>query len=150
MLNGKHVYVLGFLLALVGGCAGPDLVSVTEPEIRGREIQPYAGLIRNFSAYDISIPSEDSSSTLILPARGQLEYTVWKPDVKLFGYIDGIRVYYKSLRVEPKKYTFMGKTYDFLAEVCPELPAPIMIPQQCPSEPEPEPKKRKKRRVCPS
>ena len=105
------------------------LTLVPDDEIRGQDIRPYVGLIRNFSALDISIPSHDSSATLILPARGQLEYTVWKPNVDIFGYVDGKQVYYKNIRIEPKKYTFFGKSYDFLAEVCPELPAPVILPR---------------------
>ncbi len=79
MLPGKHFCIFGVLLSLLWGCCGPDLVQ-QEDEIRGQDIRPYVGLIRNFSALDISIPSEDSDATLILPARGQMEYTVWKPN----------------------------------------------------------------------
>lgn len=153
MLSGNYLGI-GFLLLLLCGCSGPDLVADRDNTIPGQDIRPYVGLIRNFSSLDISIPSEDSDATLILPSRGQMEYTVWKPNVKIFGYVEGNRVYYQSIRVEPKKYTFMGKSYDFLAEVCPEIPTPIMIPQKCPPqclpEPKEEPRPRKRKRVCPT
>jgi hypothetical protein len=123
---------------------------------RGGDIHPYVGLIRNFSDASISIPSQDSDATLILPARGQMEYTVWKPNFDIFGYMEGKQVYYKNIRIEPKKkFTFFGRTYDFLAEVCPDIHTPMIIPQQCPPScpPEPEPKLKpdpgKTRRSCP-
>ena len=155
MLTVKSACI-GVLVFLMWGCSGPDLVQDRTVEISGQDIRPYVGLIRNFSACDISIPSHDSSATLVLPARGQMEYIVWQPDVKLFGFIEGKQVYYRSLRVEPRKYTFFGKSYDFLAEVCPDIPDPIMIPQQCPPqcpsepEPKPEPRRSRPRKVCPS
>ena len=152
MLPGKHLCLFGVLLSCLWGCYGPDLLTNND-EIRGQDIRPYVGLIRNFSALNISIPSDDSSATLILPPQGQLEYTVWKPNVDIFGYVEGRQVYYKNIRIEPKKYTFFGKSYDFLAEVCPEIPDPVILPRTCPPPVEPEPKPKSKRtpkRVCPS
>jgi hypothetical protein len=145
MMSGKNLGMFVVLLSLLWGCCGPDLV--TNDEIRGKDIRPYVGLIRNFSALDISIPSHDSSAILILPAGGQMEYTVWKPNANIFGYVDGKQIYYKNMRIEPKKYTYLGKSYDFLAEVCPDIPAPVMLPRECPppAEFEPAPKVRKGR-----
>jgi hypothetical protein len=154
MLTGKHLCLLGVLIVLMWGCCGSDLL--TDDEIRGQDIRPYVGLIRNFSAVDISIPSHDSNATLILPSQGQLEYTVWKPNVDISGYVDGRQVYFKNIRIEPaKKYTYFGKSYDFLAEICPDLHAPAILPRECPPpcpvEPEPKPKLkvRTPKRVCP-
>jgi hypothetical protein len=160
MLLGKYLGILGVFLSLCG-CCHPDLVS--NEELRGQDIHPYKGLLRNFSNVDISIPSQDSSATLILPAGGQMEYTVWKPNFDIRGYVERTQVYYKNITIGPKtKYTFFGNTYDFLAEVCPELPAPRILPQQCPLPPQPlclpepeptpkfKPKQRKARAVCPS
>lgn len=131
MLTVKYLSLLGIMLTFLGGCCSLDLAS--DDEIRGQDIRPYVGLIRNFSALDISIPSADSSATLILPARSQIEYTVWQPSVDIFGYVKGKQVYYDKFRIGRQKYTFMGKSYDFLAEVCPQLPDPVSFPRQCPS-----------------
>ena len=55
ILSGKHVYIV-FLFFFLWGCACPDLVR-DENGLTGQEIRPYVGLIRNFSRFDISIPS---------------------------------------------------------------------------------------------
>lgn len=144
MLPGKIVFILGVLSAFLWGCCGPDLY--TEDEIRGQDIRPYVGLVRNFSNVDISIPSHDSNSTLILPAQGQMEYTVWQPNVDISGYVDGKQVYFKNIRISPNtKYSYFGKNYDFLAEVCPDLHGPAIVPRTCPPawqlEPSPKPRR---------
>jgi len=160
MLSLKYLSVLGLLSVLLWGCYHPD--PAPDIELRGQEIQPYKGLLRNFSSMDVSIPSQNSSATLILPAGGQMEYIVWKPNFDIFGYVERTQVYHKNITIGPStKYNFFGKTYDFLAEVCPELPGPVIMPRQCPPsqplclpEPEPAPKpkpvRRKARTVCPS
>ena len=149
---GKHFFLLGFLLILCGCQHCPDLVS--NDEIGGRDIHPYVGLVRNFSSVAVSIPSHDSSATLILPPQGQMEYTVWQPNFDIFGYVDGKEVYFKNIRISPnKKFSYFGKSYDFLAEVCPDLTAPMILPQQCPAtcpvEPKPQIQPCPPRRVCP-
>jgi hypothetical protein len=150
----KYFFLLGFLLILWGCQHCPDLVS--NDEIRGQDIHPYVGLIRNFSSLAVSIPSHDSSATLILPPQGQMEFTVWKPNFDIYGYVDGKQVYFKNITINRnKKFSYFGKSYDFLAEVCPDLTAPMILPQQCPSfcPVEPEPPSRIKpcapRKVCP-
>jgi hypothetical protein len=150
----KHLGIWGILITLLWGCSGPDLV--TEDVFRGQNIHPYVGLIRNFSARSISIPSQDSAATLILPAQGQMDYTVWKPNSDIYGYVAGKQVFYKNVRIEPhKKFTFFGNTYDFLVEVCADLPSPVIIPQQCPppcpaeSEPKCKSQSRPPKRLCP-
>jgi hypothetical protein len=154
LLPVKHFCIGVILITLLWGCCGPDIVS--DDEIRGRDIRPYVGLIRNFSNSSISIPSQDSSATLILPVRGQMEYTVWKPNSDIFGYVEGKQVFYKNIRINPyKKWTFFGNTYDFLVEVCADLPAPMITPQQCPlsypmkSEPKPRSQACPPKRICP-
>lgn len=145
MLLGKYLGVVGFVLT-VWGCSSPAVVA--DVDIRGQKIQPYTGLLRNFSAGAISIPSQDSSATLILPAGGQMEYTVWKPKFDICGYVNGTQVYHKNITIGPgTKYTFLGRTYDFLAEVCPELPTPRIMPRQCPPPGRIEPER--PRKVCP-
>jgi len=85
-----------------------------------------------------------------------MEYTVWKSNSDIYGYVEGNQVFYKNIRIEPhKKFTFFGKTYDFLIEVCADLPAPMITPQQCPlpypvkSEPKPRSQACPPKRICP-
>ena len=160
MLSFKYLYVLGLVSVLMWGCCRPE--PAPDIEIGGQDIHPYKGLLRNFSSMDVSIPSQNSGATLILPAGGQMEYIVWKPNFDIFGYVERTQVYYKNITIGPStKYNFFGKTYDFLAEVCPELPGPVIMPRQCPPSqplclpepepaPKPKPKRRKARTVCPS
>jgi hypothetical protein len=152
MVSGKYLFTLGLLSILLVGCHRcPDIAPV---EIGGKDIRPYVGLIRNFSAVAVSIPSHDSGATLILPPQGQMEYSVWEPNFDIFGYVDGKQVYFKNIKIKPnKKFSYFGKSYDFLAEVCPDLHSPMILPQQCPPacpiEPKPPARPSPSRRVCP-
>ena len=46
-------------------------------------LPPFKGIIKNNTKHDISIPSENSLATLILPAKGWIEYVVWDPKFDL-------------------------------------------------------------------
>jgi hypothetical protein len=145
MLLGNYLGLLGVLLTF-WGCCGPAVVP--DDELRGQDIHSYTGLVRNFSGSAISIPSQNSGATLIVPAGGQMEYTVWKPKFDISGYVNGVQVYHRNINIGPgTKYTFLGRTYDFLAEVCPELPAHRIMPRQCPPPGRIEPEL--PRKVCP-
>ncbi len=122
MLFGWRLSMLVVVAACFWGCCGPTLVS--QDEIGGQEIRPYVGLLQNYSTMDISIPSQDSDATLILPARGTMEYTAWKPNFTLIGFVDGKEVFCQHVRVQPQRYTFFCKNYDFLAEIMAEAPLP--------------------------
>jgi hypothetical protein len=152
MVSAKYLFTLGLLSILLIGCQ--LCPGIPPDEIGGRDIRPYVGLIRNFSAVPVSIPSHDSSATLILPPQGQMEYTVWQPNFNIFGYVDGKQVYFRNITIIPnKKFSYFGKSYDFLAEVCPDLTAPMILPQQCPPtfpiEPQPQIQPCPPRRSCP-
>ncbi len=85
---------------------------------------PYTGVIMNHSKQDISFQSENSGATLVVPARGCLEFIAWSPTFNLLGYVDGKQVYCQMIQVNPKTYQFMCKSYDFIAEIKKEEPAP--------------------------
>lgn len=121
--------IWGVALLLLGGCCGPDLVS--HDEIRGQDIRPYVGLVRNLADVDISIPSANSNATVIVPARRSLELTVWEPQAKIFGYVDGKEVFCQSITVRPKQYSQFCKKYDFLVEMFTE-PPPSDLPASTP------------------
>lgn len=101
----------------------------------------YTGLIKNYSRHEVSIPSANSSAAVVVPARdwreySAIEYTVWSPAVNLQGFVDGQVVYQQKLVAQPKKFQYMGKYYDFVAEIKPPQP-----------EPKAKPKYKKKRKV---
>ena len=59
----------------------PNLSDLPGMKPRQPKIQAYTGLIQNFTEYDISIPSGNSGATLVVPARGWLEYVNWERNV---------------------------------------------------------------------
>jgi hypothetical protein len=83
------------------------------------EVLPYIGVIQNKTDHDISIPSLNSSATLIVPARGWIEFTAWAPNFELIGYLNGKPLCCQNIQVNPDSYQFMCKAYDFNAEICP-------------------------------
>jgi len=83
-------------------------------------LAPYTGVIQNHSRHCISIPSANSGATLIVPPGGFIEYVAWNPEFQLIGYSAGRPYYCQIIRVAPKNYQFMCKSYDFLAEIRPE------------------------------
>jgi len=99
----------------------------------------YIGIIQNYANYDVTVPSVNSSAPLIVPAQGWLEYVVWSPIIHLAGYVDGKQIYQQKIVVQPKKYKYMGKDYDFVAEIKPLAPIKDSVPKTIPS--------RKKRQV---
>jgi len=133
MMQYRKDWLVFVLMAVfLGGCCGPTLVS-QDTTFRGQEIRPYVGLVRNFADVDIAMPSANSNATIIVPAQGAVEYTVWQPNFTLFGYANGKEVYCRRMQVQPKKYSVFCKKYDFLAEIYPE--AAVRRPALPPGEP---------------
>lgn len=91
---------------------------LTEYNLKKRKrARAYTGVIQNFTKYDISVPSANSAATVIVPAKGWLEYTTWSPTVHLDGYVDGQKIYHQKIVVQPKNFKYMGKEYDFVAQI---------------------------------
>jgi hypothetical protein len=86
-------------------------------------LPPYTGVIKNNSSHDISIPSENSLATLIVPARGWIEFVVWDPKFQLIPYLDGQPYGCQKVRVQPQAFPYMCKNYDFLVEIMGPVPA---------------------------
>jgi hypothetical protein len=121
-----------------------DLPGVAPGKAQQGKIQRYTGVIENFTNYDISIPSGNSGAVLIVPAHRWIEYITWNPNVHLFGFLDGKQVYYQSLCAQPKKFKYMGNSYDFVAAIQPP-PEPVQeIKPYCPPKHKSTRKKRKK------
>ena len=108
-------------------------------------LPPYTGVIKNNTACEFSIPSQNSMGTLIVPARGWIEYVVWDPKFEVIPYYKGNPFGCQWVTVTPKAFCYMCKNYDFMVD--------INGPGPCPAE-EPCYQKYKKRvrrkRVCTS
>ncbi len=85
-------------------------------------LPPYVGIVKNNSNYDISLPSENSQATLIVPAQGWIEFVVWDPKFDLVPYLDGKPFACQKVMVKPYAFPYMCKDYDFLVEI--NLPRP--------------------------
>jgi len=77
----------------------------------------YTGIIKNKTGYEVSIPSENSDATLIIPAHSWIEYTIWTRRADVTAYRDGKPFYCLKLSAHPKEYPFMCSKYDFMAEI---------------------------------
>jgi hypothetical protein len=83
----------------------------------------YTGIIKNKTRYEVSVPSENSDATLVIPANSWIEYTVWTRRTEVTAYHDGKPFYCLKLMANPSEYPFMCKKYDFMAEIVkPEPP----------------------------
>jgi len=83
----------------------------------------YTGIIKNKTRYEVSIPSENSDGTLVIPPNGWIEYTIWTHQSDVTVYYDGKPFYCLKLSAHPKEYPFMCKKYDFMAEIVKPEPA---------------------------
>jgi hypothetical protein len=106
--------VIALLLVTVANAAAPG------PET----LPPYIGIIKTNSTSDISVPSENSLATLIIPARSWIEFVVWDPKFDLIPYIAGKPFGCQKVTVTPKAFAYMCKNYDFLVEINPPAPEP--------------------------
>jgi len=77
----------------------------------------YTGIIKNKTRYEVSVPSESSDATLIIPAHSWIEYTIWTRRANVTAYHDGKPFYCLKLWADPSEYPFMCKQYDFMAEI---------------------------------
>ncbi len=99
-------------LFLVGNATAQDVA----PQLLEKPI-PYKGLIKNNTNCDLFIPSLNSGATLIVPAKGMIEYTVWDPKFEVEAFRDGKKVWCDWITVAPDKYQYMCEKYDFVAEI---------------------------------
>lgn len=99
------------------GQAGP---AVTPEVVDG---YPYTGIIKNKTRYQVSIPSDNSDATLIIPPYSWIEYTIWTHKYDVAAYHKGEPFYCLKLVAHPQAYTFKCKKYDFIAEIVKAEPA---------------------------
>jgi hypothetical protein len=77
----------------------------------------YTGIIKNKTRYEVSVPSENSDATLLIPPHSWIEYTMWTRRANVTAYNDGKPFYCLKLYADPNEYPFMCKNYDFMAEI---------------------------------
>ena len=77
----------------------------------------YTGIIKNKTQYEVTVPSENSGATLIIPAHSWIEYTIWTRRADVTAYYDGMPFYCLKLSVHLQEYPFMCSKYDFMAEI---------------------------------
>lgn len=93
----------------------PELDEIAPFSTRAKGKRAYTGVIRNMTNHELSVPSQNSQATLIIPPKGWIEYTAWEPMVIFSPYLGGQP--YRCFRIKPKvkAYEFMCKNYDFMA-----------------------------------
>ena len=79
--------------------------------------QKYTGIIKNKTGYEVSVPSGNSGATLIIPARGWIEYTAYERHFDLTAYHAGKPFYCMKINADPKSYAFKCDKYDFMTEI---------------------------------
>ncbi|MCJ7818709.1 MAG: hypothetical protein MUP25_02675 [Syntrophales bacterium] len=105
--------------ALPGGGVLPVPANLRENE-RARR---YTGIIKNKTRYEVSLPSENSDATLVIPPHSWIEYTMWTRRANVTAYYDGKPFYCLKLLADPNEFPFMCSKYDFMAEIVKPEPA---------------------------
>jgi hypothetical protein len=90
---------------------------------RNETARRYIGIIKNKTRYEVSVPSENSDATLVIPPHGWIEYTMWTRRANVTAYHDGKPFYCLNLVAHLKEYPFMCSKYDFMAEIVKPEPA---------------------------
>jgi hypothetical protein len=103
-------------VSVVGAIDTPSrTVPPAMPEVQ--DGVPYTGVIQNKTSCEVSIPSDNSDTTLVIPPHGWIEYTIWTHRFDVAAYYNGDPFYCLKLIARPKAYTFKCKKYDFMAEI---------------------------------
>ncbi len=111
--------IIGIVLVTCGAAAAIDAPRQSEllakPELL--DGVAYTGIIKNKTRYEVSIPSENSDGTLIIPPNSWIEYTIWTRKADVTAFRNGKPFYCLNLAAHPREYPFMCKKYDFMAEI---------------------------------
>jgi hypothetical protein len=102
----------------------PDARDLPRPPAFTKVAHQFVGVIKNKTSHDVSVPSANSGATIIIPARGFVEYTIWNKHADVTVYYDGKPYYCLKITAYPKNYEYMCKRYDFMAEIVREEPTP--------------------------
>jgi hypothetical protein len=111
--------VIGIILVSASAGLAIDPHSEAGPTVMPEVLDglPYTGIIKNRTRYQVSIPSDNSDATLIIPPYGWIEYTIWTHKFDVAAYHNGDPFYCLKLVAHPQEYTFKCKKYDFMAEI---------------------------------
>jgi len=102
----------------------PELRELPVPPRFKQVTRQYTGVIKNRTNYEVSVPSRNSGATLIVPARGFIEYVSYEKDFDVTVYRDGKPFYCLKINAHPREYAYMCKNdYDFIAEIVKPEPA---------------------------
>ena len=117
--------IIGIMLVAAGGVAAIDTPRPAGPPATLELLDgfPYTGIIKNKTCYEVSIPSDNSDATLVIPPYGWIEYTIWTHQFDVAAYHNGDPFYCLKLIANPQAYTFKCKKYDFMAEIVKAEPA---------------------------
>jgi hypothetical protein len=111
------------ILALLASVVALLVVTGATTKSPGVEqLPPYIGVIKNNTKYDLSVPSENSLATLIVPGRNWIEFVVWDPKFDFIAYHEGEPFACQKIVVNPDAYPYMCKNYDFIVEINPRVP----------------------------
>jgi hypothetical protein len=112
-------FIMGIMLVATGVAAAIDTPSQGTPPAVSElpDGVAYTGIIKNKTRYEVSVPSENSDVTLVIPAHSWIEYTMWTHQSDVTAYRDGKPFYCLKLAAQPQEYPFMCKKYDFMAEI---------------------------------
>jgi hypothetical protein len=111
--------LLAGMIALLVVVTGANAVSTGTSTL-----PPYTGIIKNNTSCDFSLMSQNSLGTLIVPARGWIEYVVWDPKFEVIPYYDGKPFGCQNVLVTPKGFPYMCRQYDFMVEINGPGPCP--------------------------
>jgi hypothetical protein len=103
---------------------GRDVFPVPANLRENERARRYTGIIKNKTRYEVSVPSENSDATLVIPPHSWIEYTMWTRRANVTAYHDGKPFYCLKLYADPREYAFMCDKYDFMAEIVKPEPAP--------------------------
>lgn len=110
-------------LAVLASMAALLLVTWANAVAPGPEpLPPFIGVIKNNTKGELSIYSQNSLGTVIVPPKGWIEFVVWDPKFDLIPYKEGEPYGCQKVTVTPKAIPYLCKNYDFMAEINP-LPA---------------------------
>jgi hypothetical protein len=97
---------------------------------RAGPARKYTGIIKNKTGYEVSVPSGNSGATLVIPARGWIEYVAYERHFNLTAYRDGKPFYCMNINVKTRDYAFMCDRYDFMVEIDKPEPKPQVVPKK--------------------
>ncbi len=111
--------IMGMVLVACGTAGAVDTPRQGGPLAKPELLDgvAYTGIIKNKTKYEVSLPSENSDATLVIPPNSWIEYTMWTHQADVTAYRDGKPFYCLKLAAHPKEYPFMCKKYDFMAEI---------------------------------